>query len=327
MKKPLEVTITVGTSFSIGGAFAEPENYKPVGEKTVLCDGYGLDFMLDVFNAYNIDASFFIEAAQKCYFGHEPMAAIAQKIGAAGQDRQLMIHPCWFYFLDKNKYSQNDSCADRDYDELKYIFKKSIEYFENWTGKKPDAIRTGNCQIDFQTYKIMNEFDIALSSSIGLGMFLPDGKDLLLYNGRKKINGVMEVPLFTYQDKDIMGRYPTKTLQITSCSWPEMKYILTKARKQGIENIVLLTQPFDYIKKKDEQYNEITVNRVNQQRLQNLCAFINEHDQDFLSIDMGSKAQAWQNKEQDNISRFKIPTRYRNGRKIQNFINNIFWNY
>lgn len=327
MSKPLEVTITVGTSFSIGGAFENPDKFKPIAERSVLCDGNGLEFMLTTFDEYNINASFFIECANHCYFGDEPMKSIVGNIQSHNQDTQLMINPCWFYYDKSGSYSQNDSCKDRDYSQLKSIFEKSIAAFERMTGKRPDAIRTGNCQLDKQVYKIMAECDIPISSSIGQGIFIPDGKDMLLYSGRTKIDGIMEVPLFTYQDKDVMGRFPSKTLQITSCSWPEMKYILEKARKAGIENIVLLSQPFDYIKKKDNRYLEITRNRVNQERLQKLCSYIDENDQDFTTVDFGSQSDKWKSVEQENIKNFKIPTRYRNVRKLHNFINDQFWNY
>ena len=130
MRKPLEVTITVGTSFSIGGAFRDPEKYKPVGARSVLCGGDGLEFMLDLFSKYNISASFFIEAANECYFGDEPMAGIVRKIQQAGQDTQLLVHPCWFYYDQSGSFSQNDSCAGREYNELKTILQKSIETFK-----------------------------------------------------------------------------------------------------------------------------------------------------------------------------------------------------
>ena len=327
MSKPLEVTITVGTSFSIGGNFAEPDLKKPVGERSIYCDGNGLDFMLDRFAVHNISASFFIETAQHCYFGDEPMGRVVDKIQKAGQDTQLMVHPCWYYYDKENYFSQNDSCVDRPYEELKEIIKRSLENFVKLTGKKPQVFRAGNCQVDRQLYKILHELEIPMSSSVGLGMYIAEGKEFLLYNGRLKINDVMEVPLCTYQDKDVMGRYPTKTLQISSCSWREMQCVLKKARKIGIKNVVLLTQPFDYIKKKDMSYREITVNRVNQLRLEKLCSFIDEHDQDFVSVDFAEKTETWKDIEQEDIKKFRIPSRYRNGRKIENFINDKFWNF
>ncbi len=327
VNKPLEVTITVGTSFSIGGAFTEPERYKPVGGRTVLCEGHGLEFMLDCFARHNIKASFFIETAQAAYFGDDPMAGIAKRIMDAGHDVQLLIHPCWYYYDKSGEFSQNDSCAQRPYEELKSIFEKSIAAFERITGKKPDAIRCGNMQIDRQVYQVMSELDIPISSSIGLNMYVPEGKRFLLCSGRRKFEQVMEVPLFTYRYKDLMGGYATKTLQMASCSWREMRHLLKKARNEGIENIVFLTQPFDYIKKRDVQYEEITRNRVNQERLEKLCSFIAENPEHLTTRTFGEEVETWKKAEQKNNIKFRIPTRYRNMRKIENYLNDKFWNY
>lgn len=329
MPKPLEITITVDTAFSIGKSFADPKRFSPVGDRGVLCEvdgrSEGLGFMLDTFKEYNIKASFFIETAQHAYFGDDPMYRIAEKIINADQDTQMLLHPAWYYYDKSSDFPANDSCAERSYDEIKNLIQKSLDAYERMCGKRPDVFRAANGQIDKQIYQILNELDIALSSSIVLEKYIPTGKDYLLYTGRAKLDGVMEVPVFTYQDKDIMGRYPTKSLQIASCSWREMRLILRKARKEGVENIVLLTEPSDYIKKRDSQFLEIRENKTNQDRLQKLCSFIKEYNQDYISVDFASRIDEWKGSEQENRKKFKIPTRYRNARKIENFINYLIW--
>ncbi|MBT5186642.1 MAG: polysaccharide deacetylase [Kordiimonadaceae bacterium] len=333
MTKPLEVTITIDTKFIIGGAFDDPRK-KAVGNRAALCEvdgkGQGVDFLLETFNKYDTRASFFVECVNYFYFGDEPMQSIVRKIQSAGQDTQLHIHPCWLNFNQNpeiGRFDTNDACSGRSYEELKKIFELSIEVFERWTGKRPEAIRTGNLMVDLNVYKVMSDLNIPLASNVGLEIFKPKEGELQLFSGRSKIDDVMEVPVFTYADKDIMGRMPAKSLQIASCSWPEMRYLLKKARKNGIENIVIHTHPFEFIKRRDEQYLEITRNRVNQERLENLCAFIKEHDQDFTTVDFGSQVDVWKNTPQKNINNFRIPPRYRLGRMANNFINAMIWNY
>jgi len=333
MTKPLEVTITIDTEFSIGGATGDSRR-KPVGKPSVLCEvdgkGHGVDFLLETFDKYDTRASFFIECLNYFHFGDEPMQSVVHKIQAAGQDTQLHIHPSWLS-LNKNpeigKLDANDACHDRSYEELRKIFELSIEVFERWVGKRPEAIRTGNFMVDRNVYKVMSDLNIPLASNVSLGKFKNKVGELQLFSGRSKIDDVMEIPIFTYADKDVMGRMPTKTLQIASCSWPEMRYLLKKARKKGIENIVILTHPFEFIKKRDDQYFEITRNRVNQERMENLCAFIKEHDQDFTTVDFGGQVDNWKDAPQKNVNNFRIPPRYRLGRMAHNMINHMIWNY
>ncbi|MCF8473726.1 MAG: hypothetical protein K9G26_03435 [Emcibacter sp.] len=334
MDKRTEISITIDTEFSIGGALSNPEKYKPVSESAVLCrtDGeeHGLGFLLEAFNKYNISASFFVECANYFYFGDEPMKSFVKRILDAGLDTQLHIHPCWLNFnQDKNigTFPTNDSCAGRDYDELRKIFELCIEVFQRWTGKRPEAIRTGSLVADLNLYKVMRDLEIPLASNIALGVFQPDEPELQIYNGYTKIEGVTEFPVFSYNDMNMFGRMHIKSLQITSCSWPEMKYILWNARKLGIQNIVILTHPFEYIKKADMQYNELTRNRVNKKRLEKLCKFIAEHDQDFVSVDFSKLSQAKRAADKNCNPLLRTPSLYTIGRKIHNKINDSFWYY
>lgn len=334
MSNPLEICITIDTEFSIAGAFENPKKYKPIAEPAVLCEvngrEHGLGFLLETFQKYNISASFFVECANYFYFGDEPMQSIMKRIQSAGQDVQLHIHPCWLNFNQDPEigiFPINDNCNGREYDELKRIFELCIEVFERWSGKRPEAIRTGSLVADINIYRVMKELNIPLASNVAVGVFFPAEPELQIYSGRKKINGVLEQPVLSYHDMNILGRKHIKSLQITSCSWPEMKHILWRARKHGIENIVILTHPFEYIKKENFQFKKITKNRINQNRLSKLCKFISEHDQDFVSADFGSSREKWCQKEESEQTPMNIPTAYMVGRKIHNKINDTLWHY
>jgi len=334
MSERTEISITIDTEFSIAGAFDRPEHYKPIAEAAVLCEvngkEHGLGFLLETFEKCNISASFFVECANYYYFGDEPMQSIVRRIQAAGQDVQLHVHPCWLNFNADpaiGDFPINDSCAGRDYEELKRIFELCIEVFERWSGKYPEAIRTGSLVADLSLYSLMKDLNIPLASNIALGVFRPKEAELQICSGCRSVEGVLELPVFSYHDMNIMGRKHIKSLQITSCSWPEMKYILWQSHKRGIQNIVILTHPFEYIKKADFQYNNLIRNRINQNRLEKLCKFISEHDQDFISTDFGQLSDRTKAGNNTDNSLLNIPLFYAIGRKIHNKINDILWYY
>ncbi|MEZ5757654.1 MAG: hypothetical protein R3D86_05475 [Emcibacteraceae bacterium] len=334
MMEPTEITITIDTECSIAGAFADPGKNKPIAEEAILCEiagkEHGVGFLLETFERYGLKASFFVECAHYFYFGDNPMKNVIRRIIQAGQDTQLHIHPCWLNFIkDRNigTFPINDSCQGREYDELKKIFELCIDVFTKWTGKKPDALRTGSLVADLNIYKVMKDLNIPLSSNIALGVNMPDEKELQLFGGRHLINGVMELPVFSYQDANFLGKKNIKSLQITSCSWPEMKYLLKKARKEAIKNIVILTHPFEFIKRTDARFSKMTRNRVNQVRLEKLCRFIAEHDQDFVSADFGSNAASWLEKGPVDQNLMEIPSYYMIGRKLHNKLNDTLWSY
>jgi hypothetical protein len=330
---PTQICITIDTEFSIAGHFQSPDKYQPVSDKMVYGEINGreeaLGFLLDTFKRYQIDASFFVECANYFYFGDEPMQTVVNRVKSAQQDIQLHIHPVWLSFAEgkiPGNFPRNDFCSDRSFEDLKHIFSLCIEVFERWVGKRPDAIRTGSLVADGNVFEVMQSLGIPLSSNIATGIYNPAEPGLQHDSGRHTIHGVTELPVFSYQDMNLGGRKHRKSLQITSCSWPEMKRLLTTARSAGVENIVILTHPSEFMKKSDFRYTRITRNRVNQQRLENLCAFIADNPQDFVSADFGSHAEAWRTNplSQPYIT---LPSYYAIGRKLHNKLNDLVWRY
>ena len=239
-QNPTQICISIDTEFSIAGHFEHPELYRPVAGPAVygFVDGKeeSLGFLLETFDRYNISASFFVECANYFYFGDGPMQGVINQLKAARQDIQLHIHPIWLNFNKEPEFGifpRQDDCSGRDFDELKNAFSACIAIFKRWVGHKPLAIRTGSLRADENVYRVMYELGILLSSNIALGVFQPKEALLCHDSGRHLIHGVMEIPVFTYQDSNFAGRTHKKSLQITSCSWPEMKHLLWKARKIG----------------------------------------------------------------------------------------------
>lgn len=333
LQNPTQICISIDTEFSIAGHFEHPETCLPVADPVVYgaVDGKeeSLGFLLETFDRYDIKASFFVECANYFYFGDEPMQSVVKRLKAAEQDIQLHVHPIWLTFNKDpalGNFSHHDDCCGRDFDELRRVFSACIDVFHRWSGQAPLAIRTGSLRADENVYRVIHDLGIPMSSNIALGVFEPQEPLLHHESGRHLICGVMELPVFTYQDSNIAGKTHQKSLQITSCSWPEMKHLLWKARKSGIENIVILTHPFEYIKKKDFRYNKLTRNRVNQERLRQLCQFIQHHSQDFTAADFTSQYHAWAGSELDQ-KKIAIPSIYAVGRKLHNKLNDLIWRY
>ncbi|MCB1705716.1 MAG: polysaccharide deacetylase family protein [Halioglobus sp.] len=331
--KPTQISISIDTEFSIAGHFEDPANNQPVAEPAVygVVDGReeALGFMLDTFARYQTKASFFVECANYFFFGDEPMQGVIKRLQAAGQDIQLHIHPVWLSFNKDPAYGEfprHDDCDGRSFEELKRVFSTCIDVFERWVGQRPLAIRTGSLRADDTVYRVMAELGIPLSSNIALGVYQPHEPSLRHDSGRHRIHGVMELPVFSYQDLNLAGRRHKKSLQITSCSWPEMRHLLWKARRAGVENVVILTHPFEYVKKSDFRYNKLTRNRVNQQRLQKLCEFIHGHPQDFVSADFSEQHEYWVSVEAEHPY-IEMPSLYAIGRKLHNKLNDMVWSY
>ncbi|WP_119459543.1 polysaccharide deacetylase [Rhodospirillaceae bacterium SYSU D60014] len=332
-----EVCVTIDTEFSIGGAFTHPDRYTPLREQVVNCpvDGRdeGLGFLIETFAEHRISATFFVEALNTAYFGDEPIAAIARRILAAGHDVQLHLHPCWLTFRNPQwqqaikAVHPNDSCAGRQYGELLEIVREGLAAFERWDVPKPIALRAGSLRADMTLYDVAAAAGIPIGSNIGLSIYTPTQSDLQLRGGRHWIRHVLELPILTYSDfRSGFGGHG-RTLTITGSSWPELKSLLWQARKAGVSPVVLLTHPFEFVKKRNFRYEVLRRNRINQQRLVSLCRFLQEHDQDFVSCSFTQGADRWLSSDGSTDPHLQTSPVFGFMRAAQNYVNDRLWWY
>lgn len=324
-----KVILSVDTEFSIAGTFTDPMHNSPIGLQSVLCEkngqSHGLGFILDTLDKYNLPATFFVEALNKHYFGYELMGKIAQTIVDRGQDIQLHIHPCWQYFKNENwkdeltRNPPNDDISKRSYQEVENILIEGLETFSQWGLPRPKALRTGSLMINKEVYKAMKNTGIQVSSNIGVGIFKPTETELELYSGHHKINDCDEVPVLTYCDVNVLGKKHFKLLTITGCSWNEIEFLLRSAAKEQLEYVVLLTHPSEFIKNQNNKYTRFDANNLNKQRLEKLCAFLQNNKETFSTTTFSELQFASKSKPSNTL--LKAPTFYTAQRLVENYLN------
>ncbi len=202
-----KVFLTIDTEFSIGGAFHDPQNTQPIGAQNVMCAvggrSEGLGFLLETFAAHGLRATFFVEALQTAYFGDEPMREIVGRIGAAGHDLQLHLHPVWTYF-DHPQWQQqlalvqpNDDLQGRSVEQLVAWMQRGIDTFWRWGVPPPVALRTGNLRVDSNVYRAMSQVGLTVASNVARAVFEPAEPQLRLNSGVHLVEGVVELPVLT----------------------------------------------------------------------------------------------------------------------------------
>ena len=321
------VHITVDTEFSIAGTFADPLNRRPVGPQSVYCHIHGrsegLGYLLDTLSRHGVRATFFLEALNTCYFGDEPMGAIANEIAAADHDTQLHLHPCWVYFEHPDWVSRlasdppNDDITQRSVNEIVRMIDLGRATFRRWGLPAPQVLRTGGLRVDLNVYQAMVRCGLPLSSNIGLALYCPVETALQLYSGSHDIDGVMELPVMTYGDFALLGRIHQKTLTVTGTSWPEMHSLLLQARATGLSDLVVLTHPFEFVKHRDVRYEHLYPDRINRRRLERLCAFITSEP----GFEPGVLVDRANHRSSGDNPRFAVASMYAVGRILVNRVN------
>lgn len=329
MIEPTEICVTVDTEFSIGGAFADPLRFQPIGEDRVHCPikghDHGLGFILRTLKARAQKATFFVETANIAYFGDRPMGRVVETLLKAGQDVQLHLHPCWQVFADNawrervKDSAPNDHCAKLPVEQLTILMEQGIDAFARWGAPRPIALRTGNLSAGRSVYRAMSEAGLPLGSNIAAGYAPPLEKSLMLMGGLNRIEGVIEAPVLSYAQFRF-GRWSgMRMLAITAASWPETRALLVAARRARLSPIVILTHPFEFIKTPGTAGDQ--PNLVNQRRLEKLCAFVAGNPDDYLMTSFGKRGPVWQKRDMRPAPVLRAPLNAVLGRMVTNAVN------
>jgi peptidoglycan/xylan/chitin deacetylase (PgdA/CDA1 family) len=298
-----QVSITIDTEFSIGGAFADPVRRRPIGVENVTCPvggrEQGLGFLLDCFARHGTQATFFVETLQTAWFGDAAMGGLVRRILEAGQDVQLHLHPCWTAFRESDWQSRladgdpDDDCDGRNPNDLTELIREGAAALVRMGAPPPVALRTGNLRADRNVYRAMRACGLSLASNIGVGLNRPTDPALRLRGGRHRIEDVLEIPVLTYRQVGLGGQPGERLFTTTATSSAETEHLLWAARAAGVQTIVLLTHPFEFIKGDRLDPARQRANRINQRRLERLCAFLAEHDDAFESVSFAGAGPAW----------------------------------
>ncbi|KGJ95944.1 hypothetical protein [Thalassotalea sp. ND16A] len=285
-----KVYITVDIEASIAGCFSCPKQYPPLFDEPVFgyVDGRSeaLDFILRTLSASDLSATFFTESLQGRYFGDDKMAKVAESIIEHGQDLQLHIHPCWLNFNNGAltlSTGKNDHSTGRSFAELVYTFSEAIERFNMWGVGEPVAVRTGNFSAGSDTYQALAQLNIRSTSNISIGLCPPKEKNLRLNHGIHNIHGLLELPLTTYAAFDFKGSKAVRGFTVTGTSVSEMISLLEQAFAQKLESICILTHPFEFIKRDDDRFANMSIHKLNQRRLEFLCQYIERNNDRFVT--------------------------------------------
>ncbi len=299
----VQVAVTIDVEFTIGGAFADPWGKYPVGPQSVECtigdEGAGLDFILDTLEAHGLKGVFFVEALNTCFFGDDPMGAIARKIHARGHDVQFHAHPCWTVFLDKDwrerviATSPCDSFAELGIADIERILELGLGVFSRWGLPAPCAFRAGNLQVDKRIYPLLERHGIPLASNVGLGTYCPNDQELRLSGGRHWIDRTLEIPVSSYVDVRLPGIRRWKTFTMIGTGGLEARQWLLHAATIGVGPIVILTHPAEFVRRDGEDYAKLRRNDTARNRLRALCGFLASHPREFEVVTFADSLNGW----------------------------------
>jgi hypothetical protein len=301
-----KVVLTVDTEASIGGAFSGNAACKPLIHELVagMVEGKseGLGFLVETLNRYGLIATFFVETTQSRYFPDKVMGDYVEQLSRASQDVQLHLHPCWLSFKDGKLDLSNlvtDNCHELETGRLTALIGEGAELIGAWTGTRPTGMRTGNFSTALSVFEAMSKAGLRYASNICLAVHRPPEPELAVMGGVYDFAGIRELPVTCFFDIGPVGRGRLRPMQVTALTATEQIRLLNAAHENGNPVVVILTHPFEFVKKRDFRYTNLSPNRIVQDRFRRLCTFLSVNSDRFDVVPLGVAAdtiktgQAW----------------------------------
>ncbi len=294
-----KVVLTVDTEPSIAGAFRENEVHAPLIHEPVagLVGGKseGLGFLVEMLSRYGFVATFFVETVHTRYFPDTVMGSYVDQLLRAGQDVQLHLHPCWLSFKDGRVDRANlvtDNCRELESERLVSLIEAGAERIGAWTGRKPSGMRTGNFSTSPPVFEAMRQAGLNYASNICLAVDHPPEPELAVEGGVHDFAGIRELPVTCFADVGPAGRGRLRPMQVTALTAHEQIRLLNAADDRNNQVVVIVTHPFEFIKKRNFRYIDLRSNRMIQNRFRRLCDFLSANSDKFEVVSLGDAATA-----------------------------------
>jgi hypothetical protein len=257
------------------------------------------------------------------------MGAIARRIRERGHDVQLHAHPCWLAFMHADWQARVaqappcDSLAGLPNEAIERVVQSGLNVFSRWGLPRPCAFRAGNLQVDRRIYGVLEKFGIPLASNVGLGAYLPAEQELRLAGGRHWVGGTLEVPVSSYADVQLPGLSRWKSFTIVGTGRWEARQWLEDAVRVGIDPVVILTHPLEFVYRQGEGYAKLRRNHASRQRLALLCEFLSEHRSEFDVITFSDRVVDWTSRSGTGDPKWRVSPLARALRVIENRISEL----
>lgn len=292
-----KVVLTVDTEPSVAGAFRD-EAYEPLIHEPVagMVDGRseGLGFLVETLSTHGLVATFFVETLHTRYFSDTVMGGYVEGLLRAGQDVQLHLHPCWLSFEDGKLLDRfnlaSDHCHELETGHLAALIGEGADRIGGWTGTRPSGMRTGNFSTGLSVFEAMRQAGLKHASNICLAVHRPPEPELAVSGGVHDFAGVRELPVTCFIDTGPVGRRRLRPMQVTALTAREQISLLNAAYDRENPVVVIVTHPFEFVKRRDFRYTNLRPNRIIQERFRRLCAFLSENTDRFEVVSLAVAA-------------------------------------
>ncbi len=291
MRDKTSVYLTVDLECRLGCAGYETPIYGKIGASG---ESYGLEFILETLEKFDLKATFFVEPFFSYKFGLGTLEKVCGKILRKRHDIQLHMHP---YFKSTNDRIFKDKLFTYNYADQVSLIREAKGILLKCGVSDLTAFRAGSFTANNATYDALKACDIRISSSYNLNYLDRNCRidlwgrhnDLFFYKGN-----ILEIPITCFYEFNLFKfKNAFRHMQIGAASFSQMRYVIDRADFFNIKNVTVLLHTFEFINFIDESKNICKFNAVNIARFLRLCEFLSNNREKIevkriCDIDAGS---------------------------------------
>ncbi len=241
---------------------------------------FGLRFQLELLNSFGLKGVFFVESLFASEIAGR-LNEIVSLIRDSGHDVQLHLHPEWLQWLSNppiaakaNQYLKNFTEGEQS-----LLIERALGNLRAAGARSVCAFRAGNYGANLDTLRALKNNGIVFDSSYNLpylsSQCFIDLPEPLLQP--REINGIIEYPIAFFEDWPRHYRH----LQLTACSFAEIRHALLEAHRNGWGSVVLVSHSFELLKNRKSPGRILLPDTLCVNRFKRVCRFLADNSRQF----------------------------------------------
>jgi hypothetical protein len=233
---------------------------------------YALPFTLKVLSDHGLRGVFFVEPLFSTRFGASPLQEIVGLIGGAGQEIQLHLHTEWVDEarepLLPERSGKRQSLRQFSRVEQTALIAAGLRLLKGAGVESVNAFRAGNFALNRDTLSAVAANALAFDSSYNPGakVGVDDVAPGQLLTQPFRFGALTGYPVTVYRD---LGPGSLRPLQLTACSFREIRLVLDTAADGGWNSVVIVSHNFELLNRRKNRPDPIVV-----RRFRRLCEYL-----------------------------------------------------
>jgi peptidoglycan/xylan/chitin deacetylase (PgdA/CDA1 family) len=245
---------------------------------------FGVPYQLKILEEYGVKADFFVESLSPAAVGQKHLREMVNTIQEAKQSVQLHIHTEWLEWAPNPIVAGHgrQNMMQFSEDQQVALIREALANLNDAGARNVCAFRAGNYGANADTLRALRRNGVRFDTSynypyLGTQCELSMPRPLLQ---PVELEGVVEFPIAFFRAWPNQFRH----VQLTACSFSEMKSALYHAWRNGWKYFVIVSHSFELLRGRKRPDGIIAPDKIVIRRFRDLCQHLAAHKDKYRSV-------------------------------------------